>query len=201
MTIVYGGSDAFDALLYPGQNQANTQYFQQQFQTLSNTLTEYGRSFIAGAQEVYDRLNSSAIVNLGRAALRAAEGLFHPNQIVEIDNLESLQMAQPMMQRWVMSEPTIRAMYHKGTCAGYSDTYVDMSPGKIGEEDYNYRRVMNGVFDEKQGAFKEYYETLYKDDRELIAAEKLDILSTWDIVRMFAEARGADPTDPYGGML
>ena len=49
-----------------------------------------------------------------------------------------------------MAQPDIRSLYHKGHCDGYSDTYVDMEPGLVGEQHYDYRRVMDGVVEETE---------------------------------------------------
>lgn len=203
INVVYGGDTAFDAILYPQQNPTNDYYIQNQLAQFGSTLSDVGRNFMEASRAVYDKLNSSEAMRLAQAAIRAAKGLFHPNQIVPLETLEQLQNAQPIMQRWVMSCPEIRELYHAQRCNGYDGTYVDVSPAAIGEGDYNYRRVMDQVIVETDD---DWYVRIYSDDllpgdRELTTMEKVDILSTWDIVRLFVNQNKDDPTNPWGGSL
>jgi len=206
INVVYGGGDAFDSLLYTTQqNPVNQQYFQTQIDRINHTLTESGRAFMEASRTIYDQINSSEAAQLARLALRSAKSLFQPNVVQYIDTLDHLQSAPPIMQRWIMSQPDIRERYQQQRCHGYGDLYTtDMSPGLSGEQDYNYRRVMDAVvvIEEEGGGWyaRQYSEDLLPDDRELSNYEKIDILRTWDIVRMAIEA-GDDPTNPAGGSL
>ena len=149
MQIVYGGSDAFDALAYGvDQHPANTNYFQRQIESISNTLTEVGQTFFANTQMLYDQVNNSETMRIARAAVRTAKSLFQPNQILAISDMYQMQTAPVVMQRWIMANPVVRDKYHKQQIDGYSDSYTDMSPGIIGDQHYDYRRVMNGVIQE-----------------------------------------------------
>jgi hypothetical protein len=200
--VIVGGSDAFDAVLYPQQNPNVQAYLYQQVSNISQTLTDVGRQFMASAQTVYDQINSSQAMALAQAAIRAAKGLFHPNQIIDIDTLMGLQSAQPVMQRWIMSCPDVRERYNRKQCAGYGDTYVDVSPGGIRETDYNYRRVMNGVVQEEgdEVFVRHYQENLLEGDAELTPWQQHAVLRSWDIAALFM-AQGHDVTDIYQGKL
>ncbi len=202
--VIVGGPDVMNALIYPDQNPVNMGYFQQAVYGVNDRLTEVGRQFMSGAKEIYEKVNSSEALRIARAAIRAAKGMFHPNQIVPLETIEDLQSAQPMMQRWIMAQPDIRHLYHEQRCDGFSETYVDLAPNDIGESHYDYRRVMNGMVQEdERGSWfvREYPDELVEGDRELIFGERTDIIKTWDLIQMFVEAGEQDPTDPYGGNL
>lgn len=196
---------SFDYMLYPEQNPVNRQYIETQLNNYSHTLTDIGRNFVETSRAIYEKINDSTAVRAAKAAVRMAKGLFHPNTIVPLETLEELRAAQPVMQRWVMAEPTIRQIYHKQRCDGYSDTYLDYEPGKIGDQHYDYRRVMDGIIvdtvDENGNdswEFTTYSEELRESDRELEFHEQKAILGTWDIVKMFVEA-GEDISNIFGG--
>lgn len=200
----HGGTvDSFDFLAFPDQNPANAMYIQNQLSNFSQSLTDIGRKFIETSQAIYERVNDSNAMRIAKAAVRMARGMFNPNEIVQMRTIDETRFAQPMMQRFIMAEPTVRAMYHQQLCDGYSETYADVDPGKIGKDHYDYRRATNGLcmdIVEADGSYgwisRSYFEDLRPDDRELDITEKANILSTWEIVRMFVEA-GQDPTDPF----
>ena len=196
------GTSAFDYLLYPDQNPATSAYLQQQLSNFGNTVTDIGRQFLEQTRVVYDRVNDSSVVRAARSALRSAKGMFHPNTIIPLDTLDELRNAQPIMQRYIMAEPTIRDIYHRQLCDGFYPTYQDMEPTKVGDDHYDYRRVMDGMIVETDEGWKatNYYEDLLIDDRDLTFQEKSYIISTWDMIKMFIEA-GEDMTNPEGGEL
>ena len=203
VNVIQGGGAAFDSILYPEQNLQNQGYLYNQLQNFSQSLNDVGKQFMESARDVYAKINSSEAVMLARSAIRAAQGIFHPNQIVPLMTINDLQMAKPVMQRWVMACPDIRELHLKQQCAGYGDTYVDIDPGKIRDEHYDYRRVMDGAIIEDGDDWycRTYAEDLFPGDRELDVGERQDILKTWDLVSMFVHKGEEDPTDPYSGHL
>jgi hypothetical protein len=115
-----------------------------------------------------------------------------------------MQNASLTMQRWIMAEPTVRTLFHKQLCDGYSDTYVDMYPGRVGEDHYDYRRVMNGVVvphEERGGDATTYMEDLIPDDVELDLNDQIDIISSWQFIQAKVAERNEDPTSKYNGTL
>lgn len=195
--------DTFDYLLFPEQHHNNATYVQRQFEQFSSTLTDAGRRFMENAKQVYQQVIESDAANLARLAIRNAKALFQGNHILPLLDIDALQTASPLMQRYIMAQPDIRALYHNNLCNGYSDTYVDMQPDKAGESHYDYRRVMQHmVQDTEDGWFvKSWAEDLVEGDRELGFDEKACVLQTWDIVKMFVQAQASDPTNPWGGTL
>lgn len=200
----HGGTvDSFDFLAFPEQNPANNMYIQNQLSNFSQSLTDIGRKFIETSQAIYERVNDSNAMRIAEAAVRMARGMFHPNTVVHLSTLDELRFAQPMMQRYIMAEPTLREVYHRQQCDGYSDTYADIEPKAISENHYDYRRVMDAVIvdivDENgddSWVSRNYIEELHPDDKPLDIIQKADILSTWEIVKMFVAA-GQDPTNPF----
>ena len=53
MSIVYGGIDAFDSLLYPNQHPNNDRFIQSQFnENITASLNDIGRTFISNLQSL-----------------------------------------------------------------------------------------------------------------------------------------------------
>lgn len=203
MQIVYGGPEAWDALAYGEQNPLNISYFQNQVQNFGSTLTEMGKRFYSDAGDLYEKFNGSRAMTALRNVTKMAKTLFQPNIVKNLTTVDEMQIAPHVMQRWIMACPEVRTMYNKQQCDGYSDTYMDTSPGTIGETHYDYRRVMDGVVQETDDGWrvKHFMDDLHDGDRELLHDEKVDILSTWDSLQYFMHPGLKDPTNPYGGSL
>ena len=170
---------SFDLMLFPEQSPMNQVYLANQFNSFGQTLTDIGRQFMESTQALYEKVNDSTVIRMAKAAIRNVKGMFHPNDIVSLESVEDLRMASPMMQRYIMAEPTIRALYHKQQCDGYSDTYADVEPGLIKEAHYDYRRVMTGIIvDEKDEdgndswISRNFYDDMRPQDRDLTIDEK-----------------------------
>lgn len=203
MNVVYGGTEAFNAIVYQNQHPSNYEYFKNQVSNISSTLDEVGKRFFNNAQVLYDQINSSEAMRIARAAVNQVKTIFQENTIHYIDKLENLQNACVVMQRWIMANPTVRQQYHLQKCDGYSDTYVDMQPDAIGQKHYDYRRVMNNVIQDEDDSWvvRCYPDELHHGDRELQAHEKFKILSTWEIINLYMEKGEKDPTSIWNNDL
>jgi hypothetical protein len=193
---------SFDYLMFPEQTGIDNNYLQQQFSGLSNIVDDVSQKFINTAKSLYDRANNSDLVRSAKAAIMSAKNIFHPNVIYHLDNLEQLMSARVGNQRFIMAYPELREIYHEQKCDGYSDTYVDMEPNKIGKDHYDFRRVMTGVVVDTEDGWvvNTYYEDLIEGDKELDVNEKVNILLTWDSV-YHAIMNKDDPTNVYGGKI
>lgn len=205
MRIIEGGDVAWGAVAFGEQNPININYFRNQLQHVANNLTDQAKNFYTISQQMAEKFTNSDAVKTIRNALKNAATLFQTDVIKTLYEIEDLETASLRMQRWIMSNPYVRKMYQDQKCDGYSDTYVDIYPTAIGENHYDYRRVMDGVVvvDEETGedSFKIYYEDLVEGDRDLLTHEKLDILTTWEIIEMFMKKGAQDPTSQYGASL
>lgn len=205
--IVYGDTMAFDALAYGEKHPGTLQYLHSQVAQLpqiSQTLTDAGRAFMSNAQEIFDQYNSAEALRLARAAINKASSLFQSNTIRPMFVIAELQNAPLIMQRFIMAEPLTRQLFHEQRIDGFSGTYVDLQPGAVGEDHYDYRRVMDGVLvddDENDWKVTTYLDDLAEGDRDLTFDEKIDILSTWDWVRAYLKHGEDDPTSSSGGKL
>jgi DNA-binding transcriptional LysR family regulator len=190
--------------MYPDQNYANQQYISNQLSAFSQSLTDVGRKFLETSREIYEKINDAVAVRAAKAALRMSKGLFHPNAIVPLETLDELRSAQPVMQRYIMAEPMLRSLYHQQRIDGYSDTYQDIQPGIIGEDHYDYRRVMTGNIQEevRNGeevwVARQYLDEIHPDDRELDIQERHLVISAWDLAKKFLQTK-QDPTNIFGG--
>lgn len=208
VNVVQGGTPAlFNAMLFPEATPETKQWLYDQFHRDKSMLTDMGRQFMETAGALYKRLNDPSIGRMARSLVRNLSGIAHPNTILPITTLSECQGAKPVMQRYIMAEPSLRRLYHRQLCDGYSDSYVDHDPGVIGVDHYDYRRVMNGVVEDvmKPDGTWTWCATMYPDelaegDRELEVDETFIILAAWDTIKL-AMYDKKDPTDIFNGDL
>lgn len=206
MTVYVGGDQMFDALVY-GQRHPGTQNFlERQMENLgqmSHMLTEAGQGFVTDVQNLFQQFSSSDAMRAARAAVRKVGGLFQRDEIRSMWELADIQAAPLVMQRWVMACPEYRELVHQQRADGFSETYVDMHPGVVGKDHYDYRRLTDGMImddEEHDWVCVNYFDTLEDGDKDLTLDEKIDGLSVHDFVRFYIE-QGEDPGSQFGNKL
>lgn len=202
--VIDGGPQMFNMLSYREKHPSTLAFIQSQFQNVGNMLNEAGQAFYSGMQNVFEAANNSEAMRRARLAMQKVANVFEADVVRSLFELNELQAAQYTMQRWIMANPMVREMYHGQRCDGYSETYKDQFPGQIGEDHYDYRRVMNGIVqDDPEHDWKctHYLDELFEGDRELDFTEQVEILNTWQIVEAYMKQGRDDPTSQFGNML
>jgi hypothetical protein len=204
--IVHGGINDFDALIYGPKHPNVIAYLENQLVNYSPTLTGAAQDFFADSRRLYDEFNSAAAIRAATAAIKKVSHVIRMDVIQILSTVTELQNAQFQMQRWIMANPVVRKAYHNQQCDGYSGQYVDLQPGVVGEQHYDYRRVMDGVLQETPNTDSDwkithYIDDLHEGDRKLTLPEKIDVLSTWDFIEAAMERKKEDPTNLEGGAL
>lgn len=202
--VVESGVDGINHLFYQPMNPINLDYFWNSVNNVTNNIrTDF--NFIDRAKQIYENMHGSRAMQTARNLLRQVKNtVTHMDYIHEINTVQGFREANFQMQRWIMAEPTTRKLYHDQRCDGYSNTYTDLYPNDVGEQHYDYRRVMDGVVQELPGGgwvAPQYWDELVPGDRELAIDEKVDIINTWDVLKAFIQASKDDPTDIGGGTL
>lgn len=202
----FGAADAFDALCY-GETHPNTvQFLANQVSHVTDTLTQAGRAFIEKSKEMFQHYNGTEAMRFARGVLSKVKGIFDTQRVSTLWELAEMQDASITMQRWIMANPHVRAMYHAQKCDGYSDTYVDVEPGQLGEDHYDYRRVMDGQFvfnpsEDVDWKSVQYLDRMKEGDRDLLHEEQVEILRGWDAMDLLMALGQDDPTSAVGGSL
>lgn len=202
MQVVMGGDTEFNGLIYGDKSPQTLQFLQSQVSgQFSSTLTDVGREIYSNIGSLFERFNGTQAMQLVRSARRKLKGIFEQDVIRPLWDLLDIQQATLTMQRWVMAHPSIRMLYNAQRCDGYNGSYVDMQPGAFGARHYDYRRVMDGVMGSDEAGedtLTYYYDEDHPDDVQLTAAQRGEILTTWDAISYYLEKTNSDPTSKYG---
>lgn len=206
--VLHGGTMMFDALAYGQPHPGTQQFLQMQFEAPTRYLTEAGERFFAGAQELYERISGSTADRMMRAAGRAIRSMWQLDEIRPLRTVEDFQHAPLSMQRYLMAEPLVRERFQQQRLDGYSESYVDVFPNAIGEDHYDYRRVMNGMVvvnedPDGDGSWQAttYMEELLPDDNELHLEDQIDLMDAWKFMRQHLLAGREDPTSRFNADL
>jgi hypothetical protein len=197
---------AFDALAYGLPNVNTLQYLQQGIQQVQQYLTPVGQQLMSKVTEYYEAANGSEAMRKARAAINKAQHLFQTDTIMYMNTIGMMQSAGHVMQRYLGANPLVQQMHEDQRLEGWQGMYEAPFPGQFREQNYNWRRVMNGVMqidEDPEGSFhfQTWDETLLAGDRELELYEQRDVLNSWDAIEQFIKQGLADPTSRDGGYL
>lgn len=202
MQLTYGSSDAFDSLVYGEKHPNTVQFLRDQITSASNMLTSAGMSFYDSAKKAFEHYNGSGAINFARNVIKTITGGNTDIQVIlYLGELEQLQKATVLMQRWLMACPVVREKYLDQKIDGYSDTYTNVFGTDVGWKHYDYRRATEGlmIFDEEGNeSYTQYFDDLIEGDRRLTISEQIDIQDSWSAMNVFLML-GDDPTNPFGG--
>lgn len=198
-----GGLDTFHALTFSEPHPATLSFLENMASAPSQAISDAGREFMDKAWDTYQQVSGSEAMRRLRGAARQVASSWQRDIIRPLNTIADFQTAPNVMRRWMMAQPDIRKLYHQGRCDGYSDTYRDNQPGQIGEDHYDYRRVMNGIVEEDSDGFyfTEYLEDIYEGEKEFLAEEQFDIVNSWKQMAMLVAQGEDDPTSKWNAKL
>lgn len=181
---------SFDFVLYGDKGNHVQNYLQQQIASFGPVLNEFGNRMYTALNNTYNFVTDVATNMFAMSELTNQGLVENTNEICYYDSWEGLRYANPTMQRWIMANPSIRTPYLNNNAEGYGDEYNNYFGDDIGEEHYDYRRVMNGILvhgkDDVSRATS-YVEDLLPWDRELTFWEQERVLSTWSTIDWIME--------------
>ncbi len=199
-----GGLDVMEAMAFGAPHPNTLNFIQQSLMQPTVALTDAGARFMSTVKDLYEKVSGSTAIRTAEAIRHRIGSLFQENEIRYLERLSEIQNAPTIMQRYIMAEPTIRAAYHRQEIDGYSHSYVDVEPGQVGKDHYDYRRVMDGVIelnDDGSWSSTTYFDELHENDRPLTLLEKDTILNQWDTVSGWYKQFTYDPTSVWNATL
>lgn len=199
--ITYGDNDDFlrsmeSPILQQTKDymQVSVNNFAQAVKGVKSVLTDVRDIF----KEEYSVVKLAAIDKL-RSKL---ESTWENDTIRRLEDIPTVLNAGPVMQKYIMANQLVRELYQQDRLEGYDGTYIDENPGKIGDNDPVYQRVMTGLLyetEEKKWAYKNY---MHFDGSKLSINDKVIITNVWNMVEdHINNGDGTDPTSNDRGLI
>lgn len=195
--------DLFRGLSYGGYHANTLQALEaQQSNGFTDRLTAAGSKFLQASADLIAMVDFEKTARITRAAARMAGSLWQDRVVRELTTIGEFQQAPAVMRPLIMASPQIRKMYHSGRLEGYGEHYVDNQPGVIGEQHYDYQRVMNGLFVETEDGFTctNWIDVIAPED-ELYVDQQHCVLNTWANIWASIQKNNDDPTSRWNASL
>lgn len=190
----------FNRAVFGEQDYRDSGFFRRQYESLKESASMFKKEWVDKATKAFNYHFGEEAVRRARRAIKQVESLFSRDIVKPLSILEDFQTANPSMRRWVRANPVIRQMWKDQRISGYDEECPERER-KEGFDNYDYRRVMDGIavdLPDGSSSYTNYYEDLRDGDRELIVEEQTAILTTWDILELYAKATLEDPTSLSG---
>lgn len=191
MLVVNGGDLAANALIYAQPSASTLDYLKSNMQSVMNRIGDYGTNFVNSLQAMYDKFNSSSVINASKLIVNQIGTSLAPNTIYRVP-IQEFHLASPLMQEYIMVQPDIFSRYERNLCDGYSESYIDPEPNTPLEDRTRYKEVMDGIvqYDTQGNGYVTHYS---HDGSSLSYIDQLSILETWEnAYKLLIE--GKDPT-------
>lgn len=208
--VISGGNAAVHALLYGDTHPGTQRFFESQRGQGLRHLTETARSYVSDVADRFGFMATEATRNIIRQVRRQASWAWQGDYIRPLRTFDDIQLAPPSMLRFIMAEPFARKMYHNQSLAGYDDDYIDLQPGKVGNDHHEFRLVMDGIVQvsetpdengDHQWFSEEWLDETLEDESPLEFRDQLDIMETWGNVQKKIAQRLKDPTSLFNASL
>jgi len=190
--------------VYGERNESTMQFIQNAYEGSRDILQRTSSAMLERIEQSWEKYSSEASQRRLKAAARNIENGWKGNRVRPLRSIGELQTAPPIMQRYMMAEPTTRARYQRGQCEGFRGSYVDLFEGQISYGHYDWRRVMDGMIEEDSEGYMvvhEFGDDLLSGDVELEFDQKRSIRDTWAFqVAAFAKDED-DPTSRWNASL
>ncbi len=200
-----GTDSGFELMSFGIPSQNTLQYFQSTLRDPMQATTEIGRQLAEQSQRAFEFYSGHDAINAARAAIRQIDHMFMPDDIREYQTVDQFQQAQYQMREYIMADPYIRDLYHRGQIEGYADYYVDTSPGDVGFTHLPYRKMVDGMvqIDDETDEHKIQVFMFGDSPAEEVPfiGERIDLMNTMSQARMLLRQRIEDITSPTNARL
>ena len=203
-SVVMGGTNTFDHMLYGAPSPQVQQFVSNLQQTITPMLTQEGLNFVQQTRQDWSKFFGEEAARLARAGVRKIASLWENDSIRQLVGIAQLQHAPVVMQPFIMAQPEIRQAFFEQKIDGYSDTYVNEHDKDIGKDHYHYQCVMSGIVEdteEDEWSAVTYFQEYIKPEDQLNFDQKLDVLSTWNEVLLRFKTGRDDPTSAWNASL
>lgn len=205
MSSMLNANDYFNTVAYGPRSEEVSNFFLSKVDTLQSIIPDTYANLYQDIRTNATYVNSDYLRAMGENLLAHVGSMWKGDNIRPLNTVAELQAAPLSMQEYIMAEPTVRKLFHEQGCDGYSETYVDVEPGCIGQDHSTYRKVHHGitiVHEDDTETTSVYHSDMVDDGYDdLTISNKVDIMTTMAAVKAAVLAGKQDPTSSWATYL
>lgn len=203
--VIQGSSGDFNSLIYGAPSKSTVRYIQERTQHYLDSGSGQATRLRDNILDLVDSYIGHDSLRRAKSLARRADAVFTPDDIRILRDIGKIQQAKPRMQRWIMSDPTIREMAHLQRIEGFVGTYYDNDVGRWGQWHRDHELLHDGLITEDPDnpeleVFSSWIEEL-DDDDDLDLEDQLDIMETIEATKEYIALGGEDPTSKTNASL
>jgi len=187
------------AALFHAPMQETANFMHQRMTDFSKNVSESFASVGEGMASRFETVRAAVqnqTVDLLRNRLNS---VWQTNSIRKLDTIVEIQQAPLVMRNLIMANPVLKKKWNNDLLEGWDGEYVG-DKTSVGESDYNYRRVMDGVIKD-DFTHTNYHESLVNLDDALDIIKKDAVLHVWDVCNNSSLVDTVDMTSRNNGRL
>lgn len=206
MPVFYGSPTEASAALFSKPSNAAMQYVNQTIDRFSSYASSIPTAIGQMVMDKHRELMDTGLSRKVEAIRHKINNFWEEDCIRPLPTVGDIQQAPDSMVRWIMANPTIRNYYHEERVEGFGERYIDREPEYVGKDQYDYRRVMDGMVvvdkETKQASYSNFHEEYIAEDVVLTTIEKATIKMAWDTINdNIDEGDISDPTSEWNGVI
>lgn len=204
VTRVEGGVELANALISGIPTYEEAAYFQQNATLAQQVLSTVNPNILQSAGHFLQGIQVDKVRDYVSRVVQEIGDLWDVDFIKPLKDLLSIQFPPDSMIPYLMANPVVRKMYHQRRCEGYGERYIDLQPGHIGDDHYDYQKVMNGreqIDEDGISSWTTYYDLDEENEAPLTDAERDSICISWGNMLQMIHLGDDDPTSQYGARL
>lgn len=203
---VHADDDVFRSLVYGVPKSEDRDFLRGYIESAASRLGRGAEAFVAKARQRFESFDLRALDRKLESVTRKIRHGFDRDRIQPITKIGQYQHAGPTVQRWSLANPRVQRLLAAGRMNGWERTYSDPHRGKIGEDNPDYCKVVNGLARiDEHGHTKivQYFNAYDADGREeLNFREQVTIHDyMWSSMNAIIAQGQDDPTDEDNGSL
>lgn len=124
---------------------SNEDFFRARVMQAYDPNSEAGRIMLQEALQRTEAINGFAAMQAAKAAAQQIRSMNGIHDYVHLHTVQDFQTAPLTMVNWIMTDEYLLNLYRRGQIEGWSDTFVDHSPGDSGVDSVAYAVLNNGL--------------------------------------------------------
>ncbi|QTH80349.1 hypothetical protein PA10_00149 [Pseudomonas phage pPa_SNUABM_DT01] len=203
---IYADDQEFGVMHYGLPRSEDRAAIRQRMENTARSFGLTGSDLFSKAISRFESFDFDKVERKLDALKRKVTHLFDRDEIRPMWKIGQFQQAGPVQQRWLMANPRAQKLFEADMMYGWRDTFVNHHKGRYGEENPDYRAVMDGlvVFNEEGGAVcTQFLTDRDADNRGVLNFSDQTLVhgSMWANFGAFLDEGLDDPGDPNNGSL